>query len=177
MDFDRELALITGGRELNYTENHLKHIKKILRGEQGLFWRLREVGHYLVETHQLASIGIFRCVGDELDDFIFIANDGSKQHNIDAASFHRDTLRTGNARDEAVKIIDSHFKKQRQLMPSSSEQQELIVPIENLQQVVGVMHAEKAAGEKFSEHEIRLLRETAGLIGRLFVPAVVHIQG
>ncbi|MDQ7052128.1 MAG: hypothetical protein Q9P14_04255, partial [candidate division KSB1 bacterium] len=65
----------------------------------------------------------------------------------------------------------------RQLMASSSEQQELLIPIENLQQIVGVIHAEKAAGERLSPHEITLLREIGGLIGRLFVPAVVHIQG
>ncbi len=161
---------------MNFTENHLKRIRKILKGEQGLYWRLREVADYLVETHSLASIGIFRCVGDELDDFVFIANDGTHRQNIDTSSFRRDTLRSSHGRDETVKIIDSQFKKQRQFLLSSSEQQSLTIPIVNLQQVVGIIYAEKPSGESLTTHEIQLLKETANLIGRLFVPAVIHVH-
>ncbi len=157
---------------LQHTEDHLRKIQKILHGDQGLFWRLKKVALYLLETHELDCIGIFRSVGDELDDYVFITG---SQDNEDIGRFASlaDPL-PGAARNQ-VKVIASRFVKQKNPIHTPHRVSELVVPIYNFQQVVGVLHAERTDGRGLTAAERRLFEETARLIGRLFIPTVIHL--
>ncbi|RMD62452.1 GAF domain-containing protein [Candidatus Parcubacteria bacterium] len=157
---------------LQHTEDHLKRIQKILRGEQGLFWRLKKVALYLLETHDLACVGIFRCVGDELDDYVYITGN---QEGEDVGRFAAlsDTL-PGAARSQ-VKVIASRFIKQKNPVHAPHRVSELVVPIQNFQQIVGALHVERTDGRGISPAERQLFEQAARLIGRHFIPTVIHV--
>ncbi len=154
---------------MNFIENHLKQIQRILDSNQGIFQKLEQVGSYLIETHQLASIGIFRRVGDEFDDHVFITEqEFSKRFSMDNDWVEH--------YPQPIKIIRSRYVKPRQHVTPGEPISEFIFPILCMEQIVGILHAEKKQGSRFTTREIKLLEETANLIGRIFLPSVIHLN-
>ena len=158
---------------MNYTENHLLKIKSILESDHSLFKRLEQVGEYLIEANQLSCVSIFRCVGDELDDVIFVS---SRKNVIKKVRQDNDGQEREYINALPTRIVLSKFAKQRYSINSNKIIPEFIIPIIRIRQVTGVLHAEKNEGSHFAPKEVRLLKETANLIGKLFMPRVIHLN-
>ncbi len=162
-----------GGSVLNISENHLLKIQKILESDQGLLQRLEQVGEYLIQTHQISCVSIFRRVGDEMDDVVFVSNKMASEDTPVSRASKQTMDRDLNF---PVRIISSKFTKPRKPASSSVFIPEFIIPIIRVKQIMGFLHAEKSSGGYFNAREIRVLRETAKLIGKLFTPRVIHLN-
>lgn len=170
-DFPRKIDALDRGGDLEDLEKHLQTIVDILCSEQALFFRLEMVGEYLIEVNDLSAVSIFRRVGDELDDHVFVSGKrgvSGKNPLVDPPSDNAEQL-------ETVTVIPSRNPKQRLLKKTFDAIPEFIAPIIKITDVVGLIHAEKGVGGHFTPTEIMLLKETAGLISKYFFPAVLQV--
>lgn len=153
-------------------EKHLQKIKQILNQKHGLYLKLESVGAYLLDANELSCLSIYRRVGDEMDDHIFIA----VHDNVHMV--HARRVRAGKTQNDKDKIIivPSRYQKPREIRKSFEVIPEYLMPIITFRSTVGFLHAEKALGGHFRPAEIRLMNETAKLLGRQFVPSVIHMN-
>lgn len=154
-------------------EDHLRQIQHILDSDSGMFQKLEQIGAYLVKTQDLAAVGIFRRVGDEFDDHIFVT---AQEFRASAAYRLASQSEYIEHFPIPLQIVKSRYIKPRLYRTSHEQIPEILVPIVHFHQTVGLLHAEKRLGGRFSGGEIQLLRDTAHLLGRLFTPSVVHVN-